>query len=203
MDPTDDKDPEDHADGILEAQLALVDARARLEYELSRLTQEHPDTAAGTPPLEEYSVTDLRSDDLNGALLRINAALGLTGEESDYWLKLGAYARQRLSLSDDDLQHMTRERLAELIEDELDGPKGIPTSERKALLQSYKDDLAARGGPPCSDRQIYMARNHPADEHGFKDWKAGRLPRTSQTAISIERFLRERTIPIRRTVPTT
>lgn len=209
-----DEDPEILEDIFQQAQLALVDARARVawcEYELSRLTREHPDVAARVPPLHEYTVADLRSDGLYSAVRRINALLGwgLTGEEADYWLKLEAYARETLDLCDDDFQHMTvdgpvatLEALAAFIEDRLEGPKGIPISERRPLLESYRSHLRALGRA-VSDRQIYRAKNRPTDEHAFKDWKSGKLPRTSQTAISIERFLQNRTIPVRRTVPTT
>jgi hypothetical protein len=207
MEQAKDEDPEEIGDAVLRARIDLVDARAKVafcEYELARLTREHPDIAAGIPPLEEATVDDFRSDALKSALLRINAAsgLGLTGKETDYWLQLEAFARENLDLSDDDLQRMgvdgpaaTLEKLAAFIEDRLGGPKGIPFDERVPLLESYKAHMSACGYPAYSDRKLYRAKNFPADGHAFKDWKSGRLSRTSQTSINIERFLQNRETP--------
>jgi hypothetical protein len=184
---------------FLELQQAVVDARSacrRAEYELAHRTKEYPEIAARIPPIRDLqTLAETRSDELTSTLKRINRALGsgLTGEEPDYWLQLAAYAREKCGLTDDDFQDMTMERLAAFIDDRVEGPKGIPVSERMPLLEEYARSGAMPGR--YSDRRLYRSENFPAGEKEFKNWKSGKLSRTSQTSINIENFLRRKTIP--------
>jgi|ERR1019366_7919312 hypothetical protein len=184
--------PPDLEEEFYAAEMGVVEARSALcqaEYELTRLGKEHPEIRRrpdSDPP-------DLRADLDQDALKRINAALKLTGKEVDYWLRLAAYAREKLGISDDDFQGMTRETLVGLIQEGLEGPGG-PVSERIPLLEEYACSGAMLPGR-CSDRRLYRSENFPAGEKEFKNWKSGKLPRTSQTAFNIEQFLREKRIP--------
>jgi hypothetical protein len=118
--PEDDPDL-DVEDIFSQQRIALVQARAKLafhKFELARLAKEYPEVAARLPPFEEYTVADLRTDELNEAVGRINVTmgLGLTGEEEDYWLRLWEYARANLGVGEDAFDGMTREKLAAIIE---------------------------------------------------------------------------------------
>jgi hypothetical protein len=62
---------------------------------------------------------------------------------------------------------------------------------RKKLLAEYK---AATGNPSSS--RIYKARNSNIHKPQFYEWLNGTLPADSLTAVSFERFLRERKPPI-------
>jgi hypothetical protein len=128
MNPPNDDDSDFDADELFyREESALIDARAKVascEYELARLAKKYPQNAALRPPDSEYTVADLRTDELNKVLGRINSALGLTGEEQDYWLKLWDYARANRGVAEDEFDGMTREKLAAIIE------AGIPSVER-------------------------------------------------------------------------
>ncbi len=120
MDPPTNHDPDLSAEELFNReQTALVDARAKVAcsaYELTRLKKEYSETAALHPPASEYTVADLRTDELRNVLGRINVALDLTGEEQDYWVKLWEYALAKGIVAADEFDEMTREGLAAIID---------------------------------------------------------------------------------------
>jgi len=68
-----------------------------------------------------------------------------------------------------------------------------PIPNRQALLDEYKRETGV-----TSDRQIYGCAGpgtHSCHKPQFLKWKDGRLPADSETAKSLERFLRERRRP--------
>ena len=118
--PTDD-DPD--LERILELfaaeEVALFDARAQVawhERALAGLAEAHPEAAALRAPVSEFTIVDLRADELKDALGRINAALKLTGDEEDYWLQLWDFAQANLGVTEDQFDNMTREQLAGIVD---------------------------------------------------------------------------------------
>lgn len=118
--PTDDNpDLERILELFAAEEIALFDARAQVawhERALADLAKEHPEAAALRPPVSEFAAADLRSDELNAILNRINPPLKLTGDEEDYWLQLWDFARANLGLTEDQFDDMTREQLAGIID---------------------------------------------------------------------------------------
>jgi hypothetical protein len=123
--PTDDDPDLEQIDELFAAEeIALVEARAQVawhERALAELAIAYPEVAALRPPLSEFTVADLRTEELKDALGRINAALKLTGDEEDYWLSLWDHARANLGVPEDEFDGMTREKLAEIIDAGLAG----------------------------------------------------------------------------------
>lgn len=134
--PTDDEpDHESVIDLFFAERIALVKARAEVawhEYQLKELAKAHPAVAGKLPPLSDYTLADLRSDELNDSLDRINAALQLTGEEQDYWLRLWDYARGNLGVAEDEFDSMTREKLAAIVGAGLPGVPCASTPDESA-----------------------------------------------------------------------
>lgn len=72
-------------------------------------------------------------------------------------------------------------------------PESPLAKQRRMLLEEYKN---ATGNP--SNSRIYKARNSGIHKPEFYKWRDGILPSDSATAMSFERFLRERKPPIPR-----
>ena len=128
--PTDDDPDLEQIHELFAAEeIALVEARAQVawhERALAELAKAHPGVAALRPPVSEYTVADMRTDELKDALGRINTALKLTGDEEDYWLRLWDYARANLGVPEDEFDGMTREKLAGIVDA---GLPSVPSAE--------------------------------------------------------------------------
>lgn len=115
----DEPDLDSILDFFAEERIALADARAQVawhELQLKELAKAHPEAAAMLPPFSEHTKADLRSDELNATLSRINPTLKLTGEEEDYWMQLWDFAGANFGVTEDQFDEMTRERLAGIID---------------------------------------------------------------------------------------
>jgi len=123
--PTDDDPDLEQIHELFAAEeIALVEARAQVaghERALADLAKAHPGVAAMRPPVSEYTVADMRTDELKESLSRINSVLKLTGDEEDYWLRLWDHARANLGVPEDEFDGMTREKLAEIVDAGLAG----------------------------------------------------------------------------------
>jgi hypothetical protein len=108
----------------------------------------------------------------------------------------------------EDIGDTARRKLNELIRNRLTIPAPAPKDDgssgasdhdtdeinrRNRLLIDYK---AATGDPP--DYRIYNAKNSGIHKPQFYQWKNGKLPRKSETALNFERFLCDKKPPIPR-----
>jgi hypothetical protein len=102
MQHDDSASPEQIFDFFADEEIALAQARAQVAWHERRLTElatKYPDIAVLRQPLHEITVAELRSDELNAALSRINSALKLTGEEPEYWMRLWDHALANFGVS--------------------------------------------------------------------------------------------------------
>jgi hypothetical protein len=179
------------------AEIALVEARAQVagrEWALARLAKAHPGVAAKRPPVSEYTVADMRTDELKDALSRINPALKLTGDEEDYWLKLWDYARANLGVNEDEFDGMTRERLAAIVEA---GLPSVPAPQKRKQWSRSRNPGTAflyatiRGMKEAGLTQIQMCERldaqklKPSDLTGWRDltWRAAYLSPKYNAAV--------------------
>ena len=154
-------DGEPDLEGILEIfaaeEIALFDARAQVawhERALADLARAHPEAAALRPPVSEFAVADLRTDELKDTLGRINAALKLTGEEEDYWLQLWEYAHADLGVTEDQFDDMTREQLAGIVD------AGLPD-----ILAKQKRNQWSRSRRPGTETLYARVRELKKEGH--------------------------------------
>jgi hypothetical protein len=166
--PTDD---EPDLDSIVELfvteRIGLADARAQVawhEHQLKELAKAHPEAAALLSPDSEYTKADLRSDELNATLSRINPTLKLTGDEEDYWLKLWDYARANLGVSEDEFDGMTREDLAAVVEAGLPSvPFPVTSDDSASVAAGGADDNfpVQMSSPPKGQRNKWARSRSP------------------------------------------
>lgn len=136
MEHDESPNPEHIFDLFAEVEIALAQARAQVAWHERRLTElakAYPDAAVLRQPAAAITLADLRSDELNETLSRINSSLKLTGEEPEYWMRLWDHALANFGVTEDEFDDMTRERLAAIVEAGLLKVPTVPPEDLPAI----------------------------------------------------------------------
>lgn len=183
MEYSDDTDAEQIFDLFAEEEIALAQARTQLawhEHRLAELVKAYPEFAALRQTAQEITLTDLRSEELSTALTRINSALNLTGEETDYWLRLWDHALANFGVTEDQFDDMTRERLAAIVEAGLLTTPKVPQPED---LRAIPEPAPAVVQPVTQPRQRWSRSRKPGTSRLYELVRAMKVEGISQLGM--------------------